>query len=341
MLVSRAMSKSFALAALVGLVLAVALVAWQGFALVGGAFASVGWGLGLIVLLRVAQVVGAGLSWWALIPDFPRFRLWSAIKLRFIREAINTLLPVAQVGGDIIGARLATFYGVDGGSAGASILVDLLTQTATQFVFALVGLALLVALGGNETLVFWVSVGLALMAVAVLGFFFFQRMGGFALVERGLLRLAESEAWGSLAHVANLHDRLQAIHADNGRVAASFLAHLVSWFVGAFEVYVALAFMGYQTGFADAVVIESLGHAVRAAGFLIPGALGIQEGGFIALCAVYAIPAPAALAVSLAKRVPEIVLGLPALLAWHAMEARTSAAVDMPAPSAPGATPPS
>ena len=316
------MNKSFALAALAGIVLAVALVAWQGFAVVAEAFASVGWGLALIVVIRVAQVFGAGLSWWALVPGIRGFSLWIAVKLRFIREAINTLLPVAQVGGDIIGARLATFYGGDGGTAGASVLVDLLTQTATQFVFALVGLGLLVALGGNETLIFWVSVGLALMAAAVVGFFFFQRMGGFALVERGLLRLAETAAWGSLAHVANLHDRLQAIHADNRRVAASFLAHLVTWFVGALEVYVALAFMGHHVDFADAVVIESLGHAVRAAGFLVPGALGIQEGGFIALCAVYAIPAPAALALSFAKRVPEIVLGLPALVAWHAIEAR-------------------
>lgn len=316
------MTRSFALAALAGILLAFALVAWQGFATVAQAFAGVGWGLALIVAIRVAQVVGAGVSWWALIPDFPRFRLWTAVKLRFIREAINTLLPVAQVGGDIIGARLATFYGVDGGSAGASVLVDLLTQTATQVVFSLVGLGLLAAIGGNEVLIFWVSVGLALMAAAVVGFFFFQRFGGFAMIERGLLRLAQSPAWGSLAHVANLHDRLQAIHADHRRVAISFLAHLAAWFVGALEIYVALRFMGYDIDFGDAVVIESLGHAVRAAGFLIPGALGIQEGGFIALCAVYAIPAPAALALSLAKRVPELVLGLPALLAWHAMEAR-------------------
>lgn len=316
------MTRSFALAALAGILLALVLVAWQGFATVAQAFAGVGWGLALIVAIRVAQVVGAGVSWWALIPDFPRFRLWTAVKLRFIREAINTLLPVAQVGGDIIGARLATFYGVDGGSAGASVLVDLLTQTATQVVFSLVGLGLLAAIGGNEVLIFWVAVGLALMAAAVVGFFFFQRFGGFAMIERGLLRLAQSQAWGSLAHVANLHDRLQAIHADHKRVAISFLAHLAAWFVGALEIYVALRFMGYDIDFGDAVVIESLGHAVRAAGFLIPGALGIQEGGFIALCAVYAIPAPAALALSLAKRVPELVLGLPALLAWHAMEAR-------------------
>lgn len=333
------MTKGFAIAALVGIVLAIALVAYQGFATVGAAFASVGWGLALVVAIRIAQVVGAGLSWWLLIPDFPRFRLAEAVGLRFIREGINTLLPVAQVGGDLIGARLATFYGVDGASAGASVLVDLLTQTATQVLFSLAGLGLLAALGGNEALVFWVAIGLAVMAAAVIGFFFFQRLGGFHLVERGLMRLAESPQWRALSGVANLHGRLQAIHEDMRGVTGSFLVHLVTWFIGALEVWVALTFMGYDIDFGDAVVIESLGHAVRAAGFLVPGALGIQEGGFIALCAVYGIPPASAIAVSLVKRVPEIVLGVPSLMAWHAMEARRRSASST-APGMGGTSPP-
>ena len=69
-------------------------------------------------------------------------------------------------------------------------------------------------------------------------------------------------------------------------------------------------------------MIESLSQAVRAAAFLVPGAFGIQEGGFIAVCAVYAIPGPAALALSLVKRVPELVLGLPYLMVWQAYEGR-------------------
>ena len=64
---------------------------------------------------------------------------------------------------------------------------------------------------------------------------------------------------------------------------------------------------------------------MRAAGFLVPGAIGVQEGGFIALCAIYAIPGPTALALSLVKRLPEIVLGIPGLGIWHWLEARQAA----------------
>jgi hypothetical protein len=48
--------------------------------------------------------------------------------LQWVREAIKVLLPVAQVGGDLIGGRLLSFRSVSGNLAGASILVDLLIQ---------------------------------------------------------------------------------------------------------------------------------------------------------------------------------------------------------------------
>ena len=71
---------------------------------------------------------------------------------------------------------------------------------------------------------------------------------------------------------------------------------------------------------ADAVLIESLMHAVRGAAFAVPGALGAQEGGLIILCAIFGVPPEAALALSLVKRLPDLILGVPGLLAWQAME---------------------
>jgi uncharacterized membrane protein YbhN (UPF0104 family) len=52
----------------------------------------------------------------------------------------------------------------------------------------------------------------------------------------------------------------------------------------------------------------------------VPGALGAQEGGLIVLCAIFGVPPEAALALSLVKRLPDLVLGVPGLIAWQAME---------------------
>ncbi len=63
----------------------------------------------------------------------------SSYGLRLVREGINTLLPVAQVGGEFVGARLAARNGLSIGEAGASVAVDLLSQAVTQAVFTIAG----------------------------------------------------------------------------------------------------------------------------------------------------------------------------------------------------------
>jgi uncharacterized membrane protein YbhN (UPF0104 family) len=78
--------------------------------------------------------------------------------------------------------------------------------------------------------------------------------------------------------------------------------------------------MGHPVTYEQAVIIESLMHAVRGAAFAVPGALGAQEGGLIVLCAIFGVPPEAALALSLVKRIPDLVIGIPGLIAWQAME---------------------
>jgi len=52
----------------------------------------------------------------------------------------------------------------------------------------------------------------------------------------------------------------------------------------------------------------------------LPGALGVLEGGMVLFGAVLGLPAEIALAISLTKRVRELVLGLPGLFAWYWVE---------------------
>jgi uncharacterized membrane protein YbhN (UPF0104 family) len=53
---------------------------------------------------------------------------------------------------------------------------------------------------------------------------------------------------------------------------------------------------------------------------MIPGSLGVQEGGYLLLAPLVGLPPDAALALSLAKRAREILLGLPGLLVLHSSE---------------------
>ena len=316
------MKRFLIVAAGLGLVLAVAFIVHEGIGAVTKAFAAVGYGLLVVTLIRGVELAGAGLGWWIIIPPDAKAALLRCIEVRFIREAINMLLPVAQVGGEIAGARVMTFHGLPAALAGASVLVDIFMQVVALFFFTLTGIGLYAMDGANDAELAPILFGAGVMGAALLGFFVAQRFGGAKLLDRALMAMAERTGWDALANVASLHDNLVRIYADLPRLTVSMAVHIAVWFVGALEILVALRLMGYPITFADAVIIESLSQAVRAAAFLVPGALGVQEAGFIAICSAFGIPAAPALALSLVKRVPELLVGPPFLFVWHAYEAK-------------------
>src|ERR1700730_12311408 len=252
------MTKPMTLAAGCGLLLAVLLILWQGAAAVFHALAGVGIGALWITLVRCVQIAGAGCAWWMLIPGAGGELLGGCLVVRWVRDAINTLLPVAQIGGEIVGARLLRVWHVGGGLAGASVLVDLLIPTRAHPAFAFLGVALLARLGGQQSLISWLSLGLLVMTLAVVGFFATQRMGGLRVIERLLMRMLANPRRGFFLGAANLHDALQVIYARHAPLAGATVVHLIVWFIGALEIWIALTYMGYAIGYREALAIESL-----------------------------------------------------------------------------------
>src|SRR5258708_5191295 len=121
--------------------------------------ADVGGGLAVGVLIRGVLLTVCGLAWRCLLRGLAAVRVPVVVGLRTVGEAVNVLLPVAAVGGDVVRARLLNFSGVAGGLAAASALVDLLLQAAAQALFALVGVALLMQVDGATELAFWAAAG--------------------------------------------------------------------------------------------------------------------------------------------------------------------------------------
>ncbi|TXM75082.1 flippase-like domain-containing protein [Methylobacterium sp. WL69] len=316
------MKRLTTLALIAGLCTVVGLFLSSGLEDVAAAVVSAGWGALVVVVARAVAVAWAGLGWFVIFPRFERPSFRDCVTLRFVREGINTLLPVAQVGGDFVAARLLTKRGVSGGVAGASMFVDLMTQAVTQFLFTVAGVVLLAWLAGDGPIVRTVAGGLAVAAPALAAFYLIQRRSGHKVIQSLVSRFAGSREWRALGAIDVLYDALKRLYGHHGRVAGGIGIHLVGWLIGTIEVYVCLHFMGYPVSFLEALVIESLAQAVRGAAFAVPGALGAQEGGLIALCAIFGIPAEAALALSLVKRLADLLVGVPGLLAWHALEGK-------------------
>jgi putative membrane protein len=309
------------IAGIFGLTLLTGLTAYYGFASVLQAVVSSEWGTVLVVVARAAALAAAGVGWWFLLMP-TRGGPYIFVGLRFVREAINSLFPLAVVGGDVIGARLLVQFGVAGNLAIASVLIDLFIQVVCLLIFVLAGLGILLNLIGADQLTAMTFVILAIALPAVAGFFLALNFGAFEPVLRWLVALGERHQWAMFSHVVDLGGRLQQIWRNHSGLSASFIIHLVTVFFGATEVWIALGFIGHPVSVAEAVAIESLGQGSRAAAFPLPGGLGVQDGTLIAACAVFGIPAEVALAMALIKRIPDLVLGIPALLAWQALEGR-------------------
>jgi putative membrane protein len=175
---------------------------------------------------------------------------------------------------------------------------------------------------GDSELVRYLASGIGVAALGMVGFVLLQRRSGAKLFLALGEKLAAGREWAALAAVERFYERLREIYEQPRGVATSITIHCAVWIFGSLEVWIALHFMGYPISFAEAIVIESLGQAIRGAAFAIPGGLGVQEGGFVAVCSLFGIPAGPAVALSLVKRVADLVVGLPGLVAWQWIEGR-------------------
>jgi putative membrane protein len=300
----------------------IGLIFWTGAGPVLHAFETAGWGVLGVCLLRATAVATAGLGWFVLFPTGRRPTALACVLIRFLREGANTLLPMTQIGGEVIGARTLTLRGTPASLSAASIIVDVLVQAATQFLFVLIGLATLVALGRSNGVGGTIAIVVAVAIPALFGFYLGQQPVGQRIVKAVLARVVGEREWLAFGAIDALYARLGSIYANRGGLAAATAIHMTVWLFGALEVWVVLACMGSQAGYPEALVIESLMQGVRGAAFAIPGALGAQEAGLIAISAIFGVPAQAAIAMSLIKRVPDVVFGVPSLLGWQVLEAR-------------------
>jgi len=285
----------------------------------------IGWWLLPITAYHIVPMFFSALSWRELLPAASRPDLFSITWIRWIRESINSLLPVANIGGDIASARLAHLRGVPGAQATTSMVVDTTVGAVTQLIFVLAGVALL-ALQPTEhavmSVVSGVLVGVGALVVAVAAFVLLQHKNMFARFAKLTRRLLPETWFSHLAGSASaMDDAIVLAYRGGAAFWRANLLRLVGWAAGAGEIWLVTRCLGQPLSATDAFILESLSSGVRAAAFMVPAALGIQEAGLVLFGALFSLPAEIGLAISLSKRVRELALGLPGLLFWYWVEA--------------------
>jgi putative membrane protein len=321
-----------------------------------------GWPIGIAILLALVVHDGAGdvvrvigqagfaLLWLVPFHALPLLldaRAWqillrAPVPLMFlwwvatVREAVNRLLPVVGVGGEIVGIRLARWRVGDASRVSASVIVEVLVTIVVQYAFSALGLILILTStsgGGAKTIALALALSLPLPALTIV---LLRRGGVFHTIERFAARALGGE-----------HRLLQGIDGKrlDGEIDTlmrrprlllrAFVWQLAGYVVGALETYWALEMLGFPVSVGGAVAIEALTQAVRHAAFMVPAGLGVQEVAVVLLAQIFGVNHDVALSLALVKRMREVIFGAGALASWQCAEvfrARGHLRGDAPAP---------
>jgi len=306
----------------IGVLLFAGVLISQDLPAIMGTLTHAGWGLFLVALFHLLPLLLDAMAICVLIEQASsRSPYWDSLLARWVGESANSLMPAGQIGGPVLMARHLAQRGMHMQEAAAAITVSTTLQTFAQIVFALIGVVVLGAQTSHFSSVALRTSALvasAFLAVQVGGFYLIQRRGLFGKLTRAARRFTGNRNWSQWVTQAQAIDiAVEGIYRRNSAVTASFLLSLIGWIVGTGEVYLIALFLGAPVSWRDALLLESLGQAIRGAAFAIPGALGVQEGGYLLLAPLAGLSPDAGLALSLAKRARELLLGLPGLLYWR------------------------
>lgn len=310
------------LAGFAGLLATIGIVAHFGLEDIVRSLAAVGWqGFLAICVYRLVPLLLLASAWRIILPDGTPARLAALVRSRLIRDAGGDVLPLSQIGGYVLGARALALQGLPPATAYGSTIVDVTLELLGQFAFTALGLALLVWYNPATALLRPVALGLG-AALIVCGAFVIAQHQGVGLVERLVRRLAARFLPDTVVGAAPVQQSIRRIYERPRRLAAGTALHFAAWVSSTAEAWAALWLMGGAVDPAAILVIESLLYAARSTAFAVPNALGVQEGVYIMLGALFGLGPDTMLALSFVKRGRDYVIGVPALLLWQAIESR-------------------
>lgn len=307
---------------LAGLAAATAVIVWSGWAQVAQALAQAGWGIAAVAAFHFLCIGVSSTGWRVLVPGKKAPSLALFAYFMWVRAAVNILMPVARIGGEIAVVRLMTAHGMRKNNAIAATVVELTLSVLALFVFVVIGgglFALRVNDSDTARQLIW---GLALALPVLAAFVAVQRIGFFGLLSR-LFHALFRDKWAALAGDAGRIDRaVAALYKHGMRLFGCGVLQFLGWALGSVEIWMALRFLGHSLPITEALMIEALIQGSASAAFAVPGALGVQEAGFILFGGMLGLSPGTAGALAVMRRCRDLLCYAPALVVWQAQEGK-------------------
>ncbi len=303
-----------------------AVIVYAGLSPIAQALLQVGpVGLAIVSALHLPVIAILGFAWWLVGDDMPGGTPWKFVWARLMRESVAEVLPFSQLGGIAIGVRTLTVLGLPAVPVGVSLLTDLIVELSAKLPYVLAGGALLLFVTPGSGILLPVVLGTGLILAMVIAGIALRNplLSAVHRVTAGLV-----SRWPGLGSIPvdDLQRRLDYALTPGWHLLRAYGVHTFCWALGAAETWVIFHLMGAPVSALEAFLIDSLFSGLRTFGFAIPGAIGLQEGGYVLVCSLFGITPGTAVALALIRRAREFVSGVPALAVWQMVESRRARA---------------
>jgi putative membrane protein len=261
------------------------------------------------------------IGWRALLRPFDpegRAGFGYVLLVTTVREGVDRLLPVASLGGSVVGVRLMRWRGLAIAPVSATIIAEILLTLIALYLQGI--LATLILFGSQPGDHHRVIVVLALsLPIPVITLLLLRYGSVFERMQRILRPLV---GFTGADTALTLDAQLQACLGRVSTLAFAGTLQFVALVCASFEVWWALRIFEHPVSASSAVMLEGLTQAVRHLAFIVPGGLGVQEAALVLFGHALGVSTELALAVSAVKRAREVLCGVPPLLWWQLQEAR-------------------
>jgi glycosyltransferase 2 family protein len=270
-----------------------------------------GWRFSAIVALEVLVHLTAARAWWHMFPRKTRQDCFRRICLvQLAGSAVNDTTPGAPLGGEPIKAMFLKEQ-FDLPVTAATLLSAKLAQALARALFVVLGaVAVLWSLKFEYLPAKSLAAGLILTGSGIATFMTLQIRGLSAPAKRFFrcLRfpLDSVERLGrALERVdQHLNELYKARPLDFVASVALVLAGLC---LGVIQVWLMLGWVGLHRDWASSLAIESFSVLLNFAFFVVPGSLGVQEGGKLLIFAALGLPLSAGVSLGVAFRLNSLV----------------------------------
>ncbi len=231
--------------------------------------------------------------------------------IRLAGESVNWIVPSANFAGEPMKAYFLKKHNVSMVDGMTSVVISKTILIISQIIFVMIGVVFLLFklnVSGSRLIS---SIVIILLGIPIIIFIIFiQRQGIFAFFLKLLrmFRIKIRYIYEREERLIELDKNIYQFYSHNKKKAFySFIFCFLGWLAGLIEVFLILYLLNIPVDTVSAYIIESLSTAAKGVTSFIPGSVGGQEGGIIAIFVSLKLSASIALTFGILRRLRELI----------------------------------